>query len=373
MLIYILLLAGTVILGVLLCRSKTGNLIYCILGGIALFVIAALRRSVGHDYNNYGWMYIGYMSTPLETIAQNRTEKGYSVLCKLLADYIPEYQSIFIVMAAFFAVCTAVCVYRYCKRPWLGFTFFLVFGVYFNTLNFLRQMAAGFIMLYAFKFIRKNQFFRYLILVLLATCFHRSALIMIPFYFILRIKMTPVTLGAYSVLVTLFMVFSWDIMAFASKFLYAYQGYTLETNKHLTSGVNPTFMVFVALFFILAFVFRKRLTERDPFNNVLINCLFFLLMFEVIGVKHSIISRLGVYFIIPAALLLMPKLFEEVLAWCRQKFRKDKKKITAASAIAVSAIAAVSIVMYSMMLSINYNGILPYRTMFEDFSTEAAE
>ena len=145
--IYICLLAGALILGLLLCRNKKGSMIYCIIMGIAMFLVAALRRSVGTDYNNYAHMYMRAMTSDIEEMVFDRTEKGYTMLTKLLADHFSDYQAIFIVCAAFFAVCVAVAAYKYCKRPYLGICFFLAFGLYFNTLNFLRQEIAGFIIM----------------------------------------------------------------------------------------------------------------------------------------------------------------------------------------------------------------------------------
>lgn len=368
--IYVFLLLGVILLGIPLCRNKTGKMVYCVLAGIALFVPAALRRSVGHDYNNYGWMYIHSMSDSIEEIAADRTEKGYMLINKLLADYIPEYQWIFILEAAFFAVCVAVCAYMYCKRPYLGIAFFLTFGVYFNTLNFLRQMTAAFIILYAFRFIKKKRFGRFLIFVLLATCFHRSALVMIPFYFILKIKMNYVSLGVYAGLTAAFFVFSWQIIDFLSGLLVSYKTYTLASNGHIAFGVDPVYMFFFAAFFILAFLLRKRLAEKDPFNNVLLNCLFFMLLFELIGVKHSILSRLGVYFIVPAVLIFMPRVFEALLEWCRELSVSSAVKKKACTVAAAAVFAAVNITMYGLMIANSYNGVMPYRTMFDSFETE---
>ncbi len=369
MTIYLLLLAGTVILGIPMCRNKAGKITYCALMGIALFLIASFRRSTGDDYNNYAVMYIRYISTPLEKIAVSKTEKGYTIINKILADYIPEYQIVFILFALFFAAAVTFCVYKYCEIPWLGFAFFLTFGIYFNTFNYLRQMTAGFIVLYALRYVEKKQFFRYLMIVLFASFFHVSALVMIPFYFILRIRMTPVTLGVYGALTTLILIFSWDIIGFVTSFYY--KNYAV-TNRHVTVGVLPTYMIFFGIFFIAAFLVRKRLVAADKFNNVLLNCMFFTFFFELLGVKHSILSRLGVFFIIPAAVVLMPRVVKALLEICAEKAKKDRKKRTLLSAVAVAVFAAVNLTMFGMMLSENYNGVVPYRTVYDDFGTEAA-
>lgn len=371
MIVYLPLLAGTVILGIPMCRNKAGRIAYCILMGTALFAVAAIRRAVGHDYNNYAVMYLEQMTMSKEEIAVTRIEKGYAEISKLLADYIVDYQAIFILCAAFFAVAVTLCVYRYCRVPWIGFACFLTFGVYFNSLNFIRQMIAGFIVMYALKYIERNRFFEYLLIVIFASCFHLSALIMIPFYFILKIRMTPITLGAYAGITALIMIFSWDLLDIVTD--YVYKGYDPRTSIHVTTGVDPTYMIFFAVFFAAAFIIRKKLTDADRFNNVLLNCLFFTFFFELLGIKHSILSRFGIFFIIPAAAVFMPRLILALLEMCREKANGDEKKRRVLSAAAVSVFAALNLTMYGLMIANNYNGVMPYRTMFDNFETEAAE
>lgn len=370
MTVYLLLPVGAAALGIPLCRNKAGRIVYCILMGAALFLTAALRRSTGHDYNNYAAMYLDWIVTPNEDIAVSRIEKGFAMINKLLSEYIVDHQILFVLCAAFFAVSVTLCVYRYCEIPWLGFVCFLTFGAFFNSLNFLRQMIAGAVVMYGFRFIERNMFLRYLTVVIFASCFHLSALIMIPFYFILRIRMTPVTLGVYAALTAVLTVFSWDIIGFITSFVY--KGYEV-TNVHVTTGVDPAFMVFFGAFFAAAFAFRKRLCDSDRFNNVWINCAFFLFFFELLGVKHSIISRFGVFFIIPAAVVLMPRVMTAAMGKCRELAKDDKRKRRLFSAGAVCLFAAFNMSMYGLMLAKNYNGVVPYRSIYDDVGTEAAE
>ena len=371
MIVYLSLLAGAVILGIPMCRNKAGKIAYCSIMGIALFAIAAFRRYVGHDYNIYGWIYINSITSSVDTISHDRVEKGYTIINKLLSDYFAEYQTIFIVCALFYAIIIAYLVYKYCEIPWIGFACFLTFGVYFNALNFQRQMIAGFIVAYALRYIEKNQFWRYLMLVIFASCFHLSALIMIPFYFILKIKMTPITLGVYAVLVSLFMIFSWEIIDFVTD--YVYKGYDPRTSIHVTTGINPTYLIFYAVFFAIAFIIRTRLVTADKFNNVALNCMFFAVCFGLFGVKHSVLSRFSIFFVIPTAIILMPRVILALLAICREKANGDSKKRTLLSAVTVAAFAVANITMYGLMIANNYNGVMPYRTVYDDFGTEAAE
>lgn len=367
MMIYILLPVAAAALGIPLCRNKSGRIIYCVLMGLALFAVAAFRRGVGHDFNIYGNLYIDQMTMTLEDIEASRIEKGYAMISKLLADYIPDYQTIFVICAAFFAAAVSLTVYKYCELPWIGFACFLTFGVYFNSLNFLRQMIAGFIIMYAMRYIEDSRFLRFALIVIFASCFHLSALIMLPFFFILRIRMTPVTLGVYSALTAVFLVFSWDILDFITD--YVYKGYDPRSNIHVTTGVDPIYMIFFAGFFAAAFVLRKELTEKDSSGTIFLNCMFFTLFFELLGVKHSILSRFGVFFIIPAAIVLMPRVVLILLGKCRKKGDCGKKERFVPIA-ALSVFAAANIAMYGLMIARNYNGVMPYLTIYDAPETE---
>ena len=53
MLIYYCLLIISVAAGIILCRNKAGKIAYCVLMGVAFFVIAAIRYDVGFDYALY--------------------------------------------------------------------------------------------------------------------------------------------------------------------------------------------------------------------------------------------------------------------------------------------------------------------------------
>ena len=56
MLIYYIMLAGVVVLGIPLCSSKCekwGRIVYCVIGAVAFFAVASMRFEVGYDYNLY--------------------------------------------------------------------------------------------------------------------------------------------------------------------------------------------------------------------------------------------------------------------------------------------------------------------------------
>lgn len=365
--VYWLILIGSLAVGIPLCRLKYGRAVYCSAMGLVLFLVSALRASVGYDYNLYGGWYMDAQTSSMEDIMLAKQEKGFFVPMKLISDVNPDYQVMFVVIAFIITAAVMLYIYVYSEKPYLSVFFFLTFGLFFNSMNFMRQMIAAAVLLYAMQYIRKNQFIRFLALVLFASVFHVSALIMLPFYFILRIKMDWLTLGTYTAVTVIFMLFSWDILDFITD--YVYKGYDPSRSAEVINGTNPIYAVFFSVFFLLAFLLRKELVKEDSFNNVLLNCMFFTAFFEIIGVRHAILSRFAVLFFIPAVVVLIPRAFLVLLKKCEKLLKGEDKRENALKAVAAVLVFGVCTFMYGYMIENNYNGVSPYRTIL---SVEAA-
>jgi hypothetical protein len=369
-------LAAVVLIGIPLCRNRTGKAIYCSIAGVALFVFAAIRKYTGYDYNLYGQIFLDYLKMSMDDIGEHRFEKGIAIPMKILGDmFYIDYQTMFYVYAFLFALMLMLLLWKTSDRPYLGVFFFMTLGLYFNSLNFMRQMLAAFIIVLGMRYIKTNQFFRYLIVVIFASCFHLSALVMIPFYFILKIKLTPVVLGIYAGGGLIVFIFSWQIIQFLTKtFLPKYYtpGEMPQTGE--MSGTRfPIYTVFFALCLIFCFLFRKKLQEKDPFNNVWLGCMIFAFYFDLISMKHNIVGRLAIPFLVASAAVLLPRAFECMLEWCKEKFRKDRKQATISSAVAAASVAIICVGMYGYMIGNNYNGVNPYQTIFGNAVWEVPE
>lgn len=370
MLIYFLLLISSLAVGIPLCRVKHGKKIYCALFGVAFFVIAAIRYDVGYDYTLYGNWFVRSQYQSLEEIAALKQEKGFLIPMKFLSDAFTDYQVMFVIIAAVLAAAVMLYIYHNAEKPYWSVFCFLAFGLFFNSMNFMRQMIAAVIIVYAMRYIKKKQYVRFLVMTIFASAFHVSALIMVVFYFLLRIKMNWISLGVYSAAMLLYMLFSEKFINFITQ--YVYTGYKLGSSVEITNGVNPIYTIFFGIFFIAAFLLRKRLCKKDSFNNVLINCMFFTFFFECMGIKHGVLSRFAVLFFIPAVTVLIPQVITTLSELCAEKFGKDQKRLTISKTAVVALFVTVCTGMYSYMVVNNYNGVNPYMTIAER-GTEDAE
>ncbi len=363
--IYWIILIASVAVGIPLCNKKCrfGREIYCFLVWAVLTLISAVRYDVGHDYNLYGGWYMDYQKMSVDELMYIHREKGFAIPAKLLSEVESWYQPMFIIFSLVIITAIMLYIYKFSEKPYISVFFFLTFGLYFNSMNFMRQMIAAVIMIYALQYVYKKQFLRFFVLILFASAFHVSVLIMIPFYFILRIKMDWLSLGVYSVCTVVVMIFSSKIIEFVTQFFYS--AYSSKTAVQVINGINPIYSVFFALFFLLAFAFRKELIKQNKFNNILLNCMFFSAFFEIIGAKHSIVSRFTILFYIPAVVLLMPRVTTILLEKCAEYFKGEKTRANLLKTIAAVVVFGYCTFMYGYMIENDYNGVTPYKTIFE--------
>ena len=371
MLVYYVLLTVSIAVGIPFCRKYNGEQnkrlvkMYLTLMFLAFFAVAAIRKSVGYDYNLYASWYnrIPFMS--MEQLMSWSREKGFAIPLRILTLITHDFQPMFVIISLIIAVGIAVYIYKNSKSAYISVAVFICFGLYYNSMNFMRQMIAAIIISFALNYINSKQPLRYLVLVLFASCFHFSALLMLPMYFILRIKMNYVVLGIYTAVSAASFIFSEHVIGFATR--YFYTAYDFD-NRHMTTGIPIIYPVIFGIVFVLFFVFRKDLIKKRSLNSILINTYFFAVYFEFIGIKHSVISRFALLFLIAPLLALVPDLIQVVTEKIRCRFAREdnsnRGKPRVYAVIAITAFCIYGLAVHAILLHNNYNGVVPYRTIY---------
>lgn len=360
MLLYIILPIAALALGIPLCRSRNGKLLYTIFMGLALFFIAAIRSNVGYDYNLYGSWFVQFPFSTINELSQSRIEKGFLIPFKLLSDFGVSFKVMFVIISAVISILMLSYIYRHSVNPCISVFSLIISGLYFNSMNFMRQFIAALIVMCALRFIKEKRFFRFAAFVLLASCFHVSALIMLLFYFILQIKPNKVVISVYYAVMLVIFLFSDKILDFVTKNVYTVYNQATELKKGLPFGYFAGFLVF----FVVAMALRKLLVARNEMNNIYLSMMFFGVFFEFIGIKHGIISRFSLFFLIPAITILSAEIFEIIKSIIILTFKENArfKRIVSATVIVVSL--GFCGLFYSYLLINNYNGVVPYNTVF---------
>ena len=187
------------------------------------------------------------------------------------------------------------------KIPWLSVLLFFSIGEYFDSFNLIRQVLSVAICFYATKYINKNKkdFLKYLLLVLLASTMHSTAaIIMIPAYFVLKIRFSGKALAIYSIIgVSVYMLFPSLLSIYTKLFpqydLSQYGDYINATNN--INSIIPIIGVFV--FVMLCYFVGNVDCDMDDYQNrVAMNGLTLLMVLAPLGLHMEIAQRLSLYF-----------------------------------------------------------------------------
>lgn len=154
------------------------------------FVIAFRGETMGADTGTYINHFLRVIDTPLDTVlSTSRMETGYLVFVKIIT-YITHSALIYQIMCVsimFYGMYTflkqlvledaLLYIYLYCT---LGIFFFMFTGT--------RQCLAMGICLFSYKYLIAKKYWRFLICIILAFCFHKSAILFVGVLFIYNKK-----------------------------------------------------------------------------------------------------------------------------------------------------------------------------------------
>lgn len=298
-------------------ENKKNTKAFMILCSVALIFVLGLRsRYTGSmDTYLYTTVFIGAQNYPNLMDYLTRvdvfdgffllSEGGFHIYTWLAAHIFPEAQWFLLLTATVIVCCTASFISHNSEDPMVSWIVFICLGSMTFAMNGMRQALAMSICLLSYRYAREKKFFRFLLIVLIATLFHKSAMIFIIVYFLRNLRLnwkSGVILGA---IVATFLVFS-------DRFAFLYDSLTGEdyaSGESFESGG-----LVVVLIYIIAIVgmllFCKRLKEPQgffPFSLIVIGFSLYVLRF----VSIQIYERISYYF---AYFLMLgfPLMFEDM-------------------------------------------------------------
>lgn len=364
MLIYWILIISTAIVGIPLCglsKKSSGARVslFCGIFAVAFTVIAGIRLSVGYDYNSYATGFYNMNFRTIEEIGRTRTEMGMRFPVKIIEIFTYDYVPSFIFLAILMYPPLMNYIRKYSDNPWVSVFAFLAFGVFFNSLNFMRQFFAAICCAYAYRYAEKGNFFRFAVFVLLGACFHRSAFLVLPCYIF-----TYISMNGFVLILTLMTsisayLLSNDILGLVTQ--YFYKSYDPSKSREVINGLTPVYTIMFGIVFVAAYLLKNRINGSKHEKNILLWCSYGCFLFELIGTKHAIVSRLALLFIIPNILLLVPKIWCAVMELIKEKLPAKNVKLGIITATLVMTVSMG--LLYNNLINRNYNGVMPYQTI----------
>ena len=191
----------------------------------------------------------------------------------------------------------------------LSIFIFITFGFYLFYFNGLRQGLAMAIVALATPYLINKKFLKYVLIVIIASFFHKTALIMILFYLFIHLKM-KFELKATFVFLGSFLV-SGPVVQYLGSVNEKYSGYA-EVSE-VKGGYLTLFFYFLISLFI--YIYYKKYNIKDNNYYVLMQLhtygVLFLIPVSMLGANPSGPQRLLFYFVWVSTLLI-PVIFNRI-------------------------------------------------------------
>lgn len=284
---------------------------------VMLFLYAALRaHNLQPDIPVYVDYYNTYSKFSLERILSffNSEQKDpfYYVFSWFFSRVFPDVQWWLAFVALVYLISVGILIYKESEAPLLSFLAFLTLEYFEFSLSGLRQaLALSFTMLSFFS-IKKKKWIVFVLLVLLASLFHRSALIFLIVYPIAHSRVGKLHLVVAIIVGIMFLVGEDYIRDFMRKYLTdgQYEGYVDRT-----VGLSFSGFIIQGAIFIFCFLYYPAVSRKYESANVLYNMVFIGLLFRLFSSMIAEVFRISMYF----------SIFNIILITMAISVEKDKK------------------------------------------------
>lgn len=268
-----------------------------------LFLILALRsQSMGVDLGHgstagYLDAYRAIARAPWGKVLKGtwlNYEKGYVIFNKLIS-YLCKGRQCLLICSAAVSIIPIVLVYRwYSEQFEFSVVIYMALTCFLVTFSGLRQACAIGICFSAVPFIRKRKFIPFLLIVLLATTFHKSAILFLPGYLAYAINIKKKIRWITLLIIVLVFVFRVSLFEVLSPILK--DNAVMDNNGALT-----LFLVFVVIY-----IFCDLLGPDEKEHSGLMNLFLIAISAQAFGSVYNTAGRVGYYYM-PFLGLLLPK------------------------------------------------------------------
>lgn len=294
--------------------SKLQRRNYIIFVTIILTLVAGLRSIwIGTDdtslyYNHF----INNSFKTLKEIWENEwKDPVYYIIQKILATIVGDsYQNILLLYASIYSTTVGYLIYKESKDPLVSYIILLSMGFFFFSMNGLRQSISISILMLAYFPLRNRQFLWFLVLVIIATAFHKTAAIFIIAYPASKGNINIFTLTLYLLIFILGLTYGDEILKTITEQVSPYDD-RFEIYQEISNGLTYSGLVQLLLFGIFSMSRYRQVIEHDNKSKVLYVLLIWAIIFQTLATNIAEMFRIAMYFSI-FLIILIPKVLDTI-------------------------------------------------------------
>lgn len=280
-------------------KYKIAGIFFMIIAMIILILVSGLRSGIGDTYmyrHLYDLAIPGYS-------ANGAYETGFVLFVKMLRSISDDSQLMIIVTSIIINVFNISTIYKYSKDSYfeLGVFMYITSGYYIVTMNGIRQSLAAAIIFGATTLIIKGKFKSYLVVILLMSTIHTSALVMIPIYFICRAKAWEKTTNILFGMTLIGVILFQPLMSILMNILGSTRYGEYATFKE--GGANLLRIAVFSVPVILAYIKRDKVREWE-YSNVIVNMNILCFIIMIFSSFNWIFARFTIYLQLYSFILL---------------------------------------------------------------------
>lgn len=255
-----------------------------------ILIIGVLRsENLGVDVDNYKIYFDFYSSVGVKYFASNyKYDIGFVLLNKFIRIFTDNFR---IFENVVFLICHCIFSYIIYKRsdyPALSFLIYIGLGFLGFNLCILRQAIAYSICFLSFDYLKNDKMIKYLMLVILALSFHKTAIFFIISYFISREKYNNLSLIKKIVLIAL--------STLTAIFLLP-KLYIFYANDYSDISISGQGYKLLLLYILLSLILKVVLNINEKnINNKDYEVSFGSIYFQIVSLKFSVFTRVANYY-----------------------------------------------------------------------------
>lgn len=289
---------------------------FLFLCGTVIFLSFALRNScVGSDdslgyYNTWRQLEPMSIGSVESYIEGSKMEGGFIYTVWVWAKVFKEPQMIFVITGAIYTFAVCRFIYLNSEDVLMGVIMFITLGLYEFMFQGMRQAIAMSICLFAFEFCKKRKILPFIVLIVLAMCYHRTAGIFFVVYFLFGIPMNGLSILISGI--------AGAVMLGASSFIAQIANSILD--REYTSAVvggGYIALIIYVLIFVVALILKEQVKDDKTFAFFFFVMLFGAVIYTTRYTDVRIAERISFYFMF-AQMVVLPNSIQKLEKNTRQ-------------------------------------------------------
>lgn len=274
-----------------------------------LFILGLRHPTMGNDLPGYLESYRDLYTYSWDKIFSLESylnyEKGYIIFNKLIAQLTGCDEQLFLfICAALSLVCVWVAIFKRSEDITLSTVIYLGLPIFLLLFSGIRQSIAIGICCLSLGCVERKKFLPFILMVLLACCFHYTAIIFVLAFLLYHLKISE---KLRWILLVLF-----PVVFLLRGRIFLVLALIFKDTAQLQQTSAITMMLVFAMIYIFCMVLCHE--KYDQRTNGYMNIFFFAALCLIFSGVHTIAIRMGYYFM-PGLMFALPLALQKVKDW----------------------------------------------------------